>query len=85
MGRAPVPQPMRQGTFHTGRFGIGPAVVLRRLGVDKDTHTAHGFRPTAPTLIVEQGWRGIWGIYRVRGRGGARRNVGTWDLTPVFC
>ena len=29
-------------------------VALRRLGVDKDTHTAHGFRSSARTLIVEK-------------------------------
>ena len=29
-------------------------VALRRLGFDKDTHTAHGFRSSARTLIVEK-------------------------------
>lgn len=29
-------------------------VALRRLGIDKDTHTAHGFRSSARTLIVEK-------------------------------
>jgi len=29
-------------------------VALRRLGIDKETHTAHGFRSSARTLIVEK-------------------------------
>jgi hypothetical protein len=29
-------------------------VALRRLGFDKDAHSAHGFRSTARTLIVER-------------------------------
>lgn len=31
--------------------------ALRRMGFDKATHTAHGFRTTASTLLNEQAWR----------------------------
>jgi integrase len=46
VGRKVGPRPLSEGTM---------TVALRRLGYDKDTMTAHGFRATASTLLNESG------------------------------